>query len=198
MVLTYFSSKTSDLKGMVENSESVETMMDTGKVEEDETTKVDIEAEVTTQINTEDETSSVNQAGQEQEENETKKPESKVNEICDKKEQEARDEERREEDTVDLDSRYSQQKEKIIGNQEEEKAAPNWDKGHKEDEIENDTGICEDETAKKDEVGEFYSQPTSPLSSSLSLSSGTNSPDLSITLNETEYVEEDILFYEVG
>ena len=65
------------------------------------------------------------------------------------------------------------------------------------DEIENDAGICEDETAKKDEVGEFYSQPTSPLSSSLSLISGTNSPDLSITLNETEYVEEDILFYEV-
>ena len=174
--------------------------MDTGKVEEDETTKVEVEAEaeVTTQINKEDETNSVNQAGQEQEENETEKPQSKVNKICGKKEQEERDEEKRAEDTVDFDSHFSQQKEEVIGNPEEEKVALDWDKGHKEAEIENDTGSCEDETEKKDEVGEFYSQSTSPHSSSLSLSSGTNSPDLSITLNETEYVEEDILFYEVG
>ena len=200
MVLTHFSSNTSVLKGTVENFESVETVMDTGKVEEDETTKVEVEAEaeVTTQINKEDETNSVNQAGQEQEENETEKPQSKVNKICGKKEQEERDEEKRAEDTVDFDSHFSQQKEEVIGNPEEEKVALDWDKGHKEAEIENDTGSCEDETEKKDEVGEFYSQSTSPHSSSLSLSSGTNSPDLSITLNETEYVEEDILFYEVG
>ena len=202
MVLNLFSSNMSDLKGAVENFESEKTVMPslmvTGKVEKDETTKVEVEAEVTTQINEENETNSMNQTGQEQEENETKKPESSVNEICGKKEQEERDEEKREEDTVDLNSHFSQKKEEIMGNLENEKAALDWDKGHKEAEIENDTGSCEDETEKKDEVGEFYSQSTSPHSSSLSLSSGTNSPDLSITLNETEYVEEYILFYEVG